>query len=49
MIRFKVVKGSHLLLVFAVIVLAAVLAFILIQEVGFGNPTAAVPTQTASS
>ena len=49
MIRFKVVKGSHLLLVFAVIVLAAVLAFILIQEVGFGNPTAAVPTRTASS
>ncbi len=31
MVRFKVVKGSHLLLLLAVIVLVAVLAFILIQ------------------
>ena len=31
MIRFKVVKGSHLLLAFAVIVLLAVVAFILLQ------------------
>ena len=31
MVRFKVIKGSHLLLAFAVIVLIAVIAFILIQ------------------
>ena len=31
MIRFKVVKGSHLLLAFAVVVLLAVVAFILLQ------------------
>ena len=32
MVRFKVIKGSHLLLAIAVLLLAAVLAFILIQE-----------------
>ena len=32
MVRFKVIKGSHLLLAFAVIVLLAVIAFILIQS-----------------
>lgn len=32
MVRFKVIKGSHLLLVIAVIVLVAAIAFILIQE-----------------
>ena len=32
MVRFKVIKGSHLLLAFAVIVLIAVIAFILIQS-----------------
>ena len=31
MVRFKVIKGSHLLLAFAVLVLAAVLIFILLQ------------------
>lgn len=31
MVRFKVIKGSHLLLVVAALVLAAVLAFVLIQ------------------
>ena len=31
MVRFKVIKGSHLLLAIAVLLLAAVLAFILIQ------------------
>lgn len=32
MVRFKVIKGSHLLLAIAVLLLAAVLAFILVQE-----------------
>lgn len=32
MVRFKVIKGSHLLLAIAVIILAAVLVFILTQE-----------------
>ena len=32
MVRFKVIKGSHLLLAFAVIILLAVIAFILIQS-----------------
>lgn len=32
MVRFKVIKGSHLLLAIAVIVLAAAIAFILLQE-----------------
>ena len=32
MVRFKVIKGSHLLLAIAVLLLVAVLAFILVQE-----------------
>ena len=33
MVRFKVIKGSHLLLAIAVLLLVAVLAFILVQEI----------------
>ncbi len=40
MVRFKVVKGSHLLLGFAVIVLLAVIAFILLQGGIPGLPSA---------
>ena len=40
MVRFKVIKGSHLLLAFAVIVLLAVIAFILIQSGARSLPSA---------
>lgn len=56
MVRFKVIKGSHLLLAIAVLLLAAVLAFILIQElstdcsisgdVGLTGAAAAIVTET---
>lgn len=56
MVRFKVIKGSHLLLAIAVLLLAAVLAFILIQELstdrsvsadaGLAGATSAIVTET---
>ncbi|MDO5322741.1 MAG: stage II sporulation protein P [Clostridia bacterium] len=56
MVRFKVIKGSHLLLAIAMLLLAAVLAFILIQElstdrsvssdVGLTGAAAAIVTET---
>ena len=56
MVRFKVIKGSHLLLAIAVLLLAAVLAFILIQELstdrsvsadaGPASAAAAIVTET---
>ena len=41
MVRFKVVKGSHLVLAIAVLLLLAVLAFILIQELPTDQDTTA--------
>ena len=38
MVHFKVIKGSHLLLAFAVIVLLAVIAFILLQGGAYAPP-----------
>lgn len=54
MVRFKVIKGSHLLLAIAVLLLAAVVAFILVQELstgsdvsaGAGAATAAIATES---
>ena len=45
MVRFKVIKGSHLLLAFAVIVLLAVIAFILIQSGAQTLPSAGTAAQ----
>ena len=45
MIRFKVIKGSHLLLAFAVIVLLAAIAFILIQSGGRSQSSAGAAAQ----
>ena len=45
MVRFKVIKGSHLLLAFAVIVLLAVIAFILIQSGTHTLPSAGSTAQ----
>lgn len=56
MVRFKVIKGSHLLLAIAVLLLAAVLAFILVQELaidrsvstgaGAGHTASAIAAET---
>ena len=48
MVRFKVVKGSHLLLAIAALILAAVLVFILIQELS-DDPGASVGAGTANA
>ena len=45
MVRFKVVKGSHLLLAVAIIVLIAAIAFILIQEGGAPSESAGAGAQ----
>lgn len=45
MVRFKVIKGSHLLLVVAVVILAAALAFVILQGASSRNRTVqTVPT-----
>lgn len=50
MVRFKVIKGSHLLLAIAVLLLAAVLAFILIQELSTDrSASAGAGTASAAS
>ena len=49
MVRFKVIKGSHLLLAIAVLLLAAVLAFILIQELSTDRSVSAADAGPASA
>ena len=49
MVRFKVIKGSHLLLAFAVIVLLAVIAFIVIQSGSQSLPSAGTRAPDATS
>lgn len=48
MVRFKVVKGSHLLLAIAALILAAVLVFILVQELS-DDPGASIGAGTANA
>ena len=48
MVRFKVVKGSHLLLAIAALILAAVLVFILVQELS-DDPGASIGAGAANA
>ena len=49
MIRFRVVKGSHVLLALAILALAVVLAIILLQSAAVPDRAALVPTQTVEA
>lgn len=49
MIRFRVVKGSHVLLALAILALLVVLAVILLQSAAPAGQTALVPTQTVEA